>query len=157
MTNTVRCTSKVVPSCQKAVHVRKKILKSRPKILKICPLFLLVTLPPTKRACGQVGHLKRCCPNVRRHKLLILSYLQMFKRFPSAETKVQNNYRCSITYVRPTCHKPMLAVVFILSSIFLPISLSVQPQPNQLHFACFLRGRSPYILELILSNLFYYQ
>ena len=46
-------------------------------------------LPPTKRACGQVGHLKHLCPNVRQYKLLILSYLPMFKRFPSAETKVQ--------------------------------------------------------------------
>ena len=41
----------------------------------------------TKRACGQVGHLKCLCPNVRRYKLLLLSYLPMFKRFPSAETK----------------------------------------------------------------------
>ena len=31
----------------------------------------LIALLPTKRACGQVGNLKRCCPNVRRYKLLI--------------------------------------------------------------------------------------
>jgi hypothetical protein len=37
----------------------------------------------------QVGVLKFVCPNVRRYKLLMLSYLQMFNRFPSAETKVQ--------------------------------------------------------------------
>ena len=41
----------------------------------------------TKRACGQVGNLKLLCPNVRRCKLLIFNYLQMFSWFPSAETK----------------------------------------------------------------------
>jgi hypothetical protein len=46
-------------------------------------------LPPTYRACGQVGDLKLVRPNVFRYKLLMLSYLQMFNRFPSAETKVQ--------------------------------------------------------------------
>jgi hypothetical protein len=43
----------------------------------------------TNRACGQVGGLKLICPNLCRYKLLMLSYLQMFSRFPSAETKVQ--------------------------------------------------------------------
>ena len=75
---------------------------------------VFVKLRTTERACGQVGHLKRLCPNVRRYKLLILNYLLMFKRFPSAETKVQKNYCCSITFVRPTCHKPMLCVVIHL-------------------------------------------
>ena len=76
-------------------------------------MVFVVRWLPTKRACGQVGNLKRCCPNVRRYKLLILSYLPMFKTFPSAETKVQKNYWCSITSVRPTCHKPMLAAGFL--------------------------------------------
>jgi hypothetical protein len=49
----------------------------------------LVGLPPTLRACGQVGDLKMVRPNVRRYKILMLSYLQKFNRFPSAETKVQ--------------------------------------------------------------------
>jgi hypothetical protein len=49
-------------------------------------------LPPTNRACGQVGDLKLVRPNVRRYKLLLFSYLQMCNRFPSAETKVQKNY-----------------------------------------------------------------
>ncbi len=70
-------------------------------------------LPPTSRACGQVGNLKHLCPNVRRYKLLMFNYLQMFSRFPSAETKVQKNYQSSITSVSPNCHKPMLgAVIF---------------------------------------------
>jgi len=38
-------------------------------------------------ACGQVGNLKHLCPNVCRYKLLMLSYLQLFNRIPSAETK----------------------------------------------------------------------
>jgi len=37
----------------------------------------------------QVGALKLVHPNVCRYKLLMLSYLQMLNRFPSAETKVQ--------------------------------------------------------------------
>jgi hypothetical protein len=36
-----------------------------------------------------VGVLKLVRPNVCRYKLLMFNYLQMFKRFPSAETKVQ--------------------------------------------------------------------
>ena len=76
----------------------------------------------TKRACGQVGHLKLLCPNVSRYNLLFLSYLLMFKRFPSAETKRGGSGRPStVRYkiipkvefysVRPTCHKPMLSAV----------------------------------------------
>ena len=72
----------------------------------------------TKRACGQVGNLKLLCPNVRRYKNLLLNYLQKFSMFPSAETKVQNNSKCSITYVRPTCHKPMLAAGVSVHTIF---------------------------------------
>jgi hypothetical protein len=37
----------------------------------------------------KVGDLKLVRPNVRRYKLLMLSYLQMFNRFPFAETEVQ--------------------------------------------------------------------
>ena len=48
-----------------------------------------MALQLTKRACGQVGDLKVVRPNVRRYKLLMLSYLQMFNRFPSAETNIQ--------------------------------------------------------------------
>ena len=44
-------------------------------------------LPPTKRACGQVGKLKLLRLNDRRYKNLLFNYLQKFKRFPSAETK----------------------------------------------------------------------
>ena len=52
----------------------------------------LFGFPPTKRACGQVGNLKRLCPNVSRYKNLLFNYLQKFRWFPSAETKVQKNY-----------------------------------------------------------------
>jgi hypothetical protein len=45
-------------------------------------------LPITNRACGQVGDLKLVCWNFCRYKLLMLSYLPMFNRFPSAEIKV---------------------------------------------------------------------
>ena len=81
--------------------------------------IFLIRFLPTKRACGQVGHLKLCCPNVRRYKLLLVNYLQMFSWFPSAETKVQKNYQCSITSVSPTCHKPMLAVVLFVATLCL--------------------------------------
>jgi hypothetical protein len=79
---------------------------------------------PTCRACGQVGVLKLVCPNVRRYKLLMLSYLQKFKRFPSAETKVHKKSKCSITSVSP--HLPQTHVggsgfsfplVFIISKL----------------------------------------
>ncbi len=67
-----------------------------------------------EKGLWQVGHLKHVRPNVRRYKLLLFNYLQKFSRFPSAETKVQKNFQCSITYVSPTCHKPMLgAVAFV--------------------------------------------
>ena len=68
----------------------------------------VLRLPPTDRACGQVGDLKHFRPNVCRYKLLMFNYLQMFKRFPSAETKVQKNYQCSITSVSP--HLPQTHV-----------------------------------------------
>ena len=61
----------------------------------------------------KLGNLKPVRPNVRPIKLLIFNYLQMYNRFPSAQTKAQKNYKSSITSVRPNCHKPMLAVVFI--------------------------------------------
>ena len=46
-------------------------------------------LAANEKGLWQVGNLKRYCPNVRRYKLLLFNYLPMFKRFPSAETKVQ--------------------------------------------------------------------
>ena len=45
-------------------------------------LCRFLRLQPTKRACGQVGDLELVCPNVRRYKLLMFSYLQMYNRFP---------------------------------------------------------------------------
>jgi hypothetical protein len=44
-------------------------------------------LPPTNRACGQVGVLKLVRPNVCRYKLLMLSYLQMFGSFRQPKQK----------------------------------------------------------------------
>jgi hypothetical protein len=41
-----------------------------------------------EKACGQVGNLKHLRPNVSRYKLMIMSHLTLFKRLPSAETKV---------------------------------------------------------------------
>ena len=70
-------------------------------------------LAANEKGLWQVGHLKLLCPNVRRYKLLLFNYLQKFSWFPSAETKVQKDSQSSITYVRPTCHKPMLAAGFL--------------------------------------------
>ena len=64
-----------------------------------------------EKVLWKLGNLKTFCPNVRRYKLLYFNYLQMIGQFPSAETKVQTNYRSSITSVRPNCHNTMLAAV----------------------------------------------
>ena len=77
-------------------------------------------LPPTERACGQVGHLKRLCPNVRRYKLLILNYLQMFKKVSVSRNKSTkgfpkfNNFR-----------QPHLPQTHVDGSVFLSDELSV--------------------------------
>ncbi len=76
-------------------------------ILKLS-MSVVVKWHPTSGACGQVGDLKLLCPNVRRYKLLMSSYLPMFSWFSSAETKVQKNYQCSITFVSP--HLPQTHV-----------------------------------------------
>ena len=74
-------------------------------------VFVLGFLP-TGRACGQVGDLKLVRPNVFRYKLLMFNYLQMFNRFPSAETNVQKKLpNVQLLPSAPTCHKPMLAEV----------------------------------------------
>ncbi len=65
-----------------------------------------------------VGDLKLVRPNVRRYKLLIFNYLQMFGSFRLPITKVQKNYQSSITSVRP--HLPQYYVggrCFSLSSV----------------------------------------
>ena len=74
-------------------------------------------LPPTERACGQVGHLKRLCPNVRRYKLLILNYLQMFKKVSVSRNKSTkgfpkfNNFR-----------QPHLPQTHVDGSVFCPMN-----------------------------------
>ena len=45
------------------------------------------TMTANEAGLWLVGHLKLLCPNVSRYKNLLLSYLQMLKSFPSAETK----------------------------------------------------------------------
>ena len=52
-----------------------------------CRLNCRGNIAINEKGLWQVGHLKHCCPNVRRCKLMFLNYLPMFKRFPLAETK----------------------------------------------------------------------
>ena len=79
--------------------------------------MFVLELPPTKRACGQVGDLKLVHPNVRRYKLLMFNYLQMFNRFPSAETNVQKNYQSSITSVSPHLPQTHVGRSYFLSTV----------------------------------------
>ena len=73
-------------------------------------------LPPTKRACGQVGDLKLVRPNVCRYKLLMFNYLQMFGSFRPTEQKYKRIPKVQLLPSAPTCHNTMLAAVFIALS-----------------------------------------
>ena len=57
----------------------------------------------------KLGDLELVRPNVRRVKLLLFNYLQMFGSFRQPTTNVQKNSQSPITSVRPNCHKPMLS------------------------------------------------
>jgi hypothetical protein len=46
-------------------------------------------ITPNEQGLWQVGVLKLVRPNVCRYKLLMLNYLQVLNRIPSAKTKVQ--------------------------------------------------------------------
>ena len=72
---------------------------------QICQLTLLCPeadpITANEQGLWQVGDLKLVRPNVCRYKLLLFNYLQIFSRFPSAETKVQKNSKSSINHVSP--------------------------------------------------------
>ena len=74
------------------------------------------TLTANEKVLWLMGALKLVCPNVCRYELLMLSYLQKFNRFPSAETKVQKNYPCSITSVSPHLPQYYVGGSYFLSS-----------------------------------------
>ena len=120
-----------------------------------CLLSVVLRLPPTKRACGQVGNLKLVRPNVCRYKLLVFNYLQKFSRFPSAETKVQKNYQCSITSVSPhlpqthvgCCHIFLVRIFdnhFKMLQINRPCSFKIYSEPNNL-IASIVDYETPYL------------
>jgi len=77
--------------------------------VRLLSVLSSATLAGNEKGLLQVGNLKLVRPNVSLYKLLLFNYLQKYNKFPSAETKVQKNHQCSITSVRPTCHKPMLS------------------------------------------------
>ena len=52
--------------------------------------------------------LKLVRPNVRRYKLLMLNYLQMFGSFRQPTTKVQKKFKVQLLPSAHTCHKQML-------------------------------------------------
>jgi hypothetical protein len=57
-----------------------------------------------------VGDLKTFCPNVRRYKLLMLSYLQMIGSFRPPKQKYKRIPNVQLLPSAPTCHNTMLAV-----------------------------------------------
>ena len=67
-------------------------LNLRTILLHVISCDGLCELTANVQGLWKVGALKLVRPNVCRYKLLMFSYLQMFSRFPSAETNVQKNY-----------------------------------------------------------------
>ena len=61
----------------------------------------------------KLGNLKPICPNVRRYKLLMFNYLQMFGGFRPTEQKYKRITNVQSLPSAPNCHNTMLAVVFI--------------------------------------------
>jgi hypothetical protein len=62
-----------------------------------------------------VGALKLVCPNVRRYKLLMLNYLQMFGSFRQPKQMYNRISNVQLLPSAPTCHNTMLCAVFLSS------------------------------------------
>jgi hypothetical protein len=66
------------------------------------------TMTANEKVLWLVGALKLVRPNVFRHKLLMLNYLQMFGSFRPPKQKYKRITKVQLFPSAPTCHNTML-------------------------------------------------
>jgi hypothetical protein len=74
-----------------------------------------------EKVLWKVGDLKHVRPNVRRYKLLMFNYLQMFGSFRQPKQKYKRIPNVQSLPSAPTCHNTMLAVVVFSVADFIKL------------------------------------